>query len=319
MITKRMKYVLIALFIFVLSAAVVRAAITASIDPNNTGAHFAAFVRAPGQAGSESINFGKYTTASSANITISGGSLHGYAWNPLAGWIVMNCANTTSGCSSANQNFKISVSDAGVFSGYAWGQQTGWINFGPFLNNTTPQIKIAADGTFGGTTGTAGYAWSQKYGWIVFDCTNTATCTTIGTTVTPSTGNQTGISGGGSASGSAYVTPPTATPIVESTIVPGNTEQPPIETAPTPISPVTTGSTTSGHSGSVSGGFAPQPTGLPTGISPTTAPDSSTVPSTVPVAKKKIIPQVVSGFTYGVQFVTSLVINIVRFIKSIFF
>jgi hypothetical protein len=237
MINKKIKYLVGGSIVFlILFITTVSAATVDTIDPNNIGNHFAAFVHAPtNQAGSAEINFGKFTTAPSDNITISGGSLHGFAWSPIAGWIVMNCANTTSGCSTSNANFAVAVSTTGVLSGYAWGQQTGWINFGPFVNNMAPQVQISSTGNFAGTTGTTGYAWSEKYGWIVFDCSNSATCTaTNSSSLSVST---TGTTQGGLSGGSTVpvpiqtpvtTTPPPATtvihtipPTIPTTILPG--------------------------------------------------------------------------------------------------
>ena len=146
-----------------------------TIDPRNVGNWKAVILDSSGNNGT-TINFGKFTTQSAYNITVSDTELRGYAWGEAVGWIVTNCADTTSGCSSTNANFKV-TNTAGVLSGYAWGQATGWINFGPFVNNAAPQVKIASDGLFGGTTGAAGYAWSQNFGWIKFDCSNPASCT----------------------------------------------------------------------------------------------------------------------------------------------
>lgn len=174
-----------------------------TIDPLNAGAYLAKLVEVSGHTGQElEINFGKFTTQAAKNITISDAGVRGFAWSSLAGWIVTNCADTTSGCSSTNGNFKIAVSSSGVLSGYAWGENTGWINFGPFTNNNAAQVKIGADGTFGGTSGTAGYAWAQNFGWIVFDCTDSNSC--VKTDYIPAddrttdTGDGGGTGGGGS-------------------------------------------------------------------------------------------------------------------------
>jgi len=207
MTKKRIKIVIASLtaLIFIFVAAKIFAATIGTIDPNNTGDHFAAFVHAPtAQSGSAEINFGKFTTDTADDITISDGSLSGYAWSPVEGWIVTNCANTSSGCTSSNQNFKVAVSDSGVLSGYAWGQQTGWINFGPFTNSNTPQVQINNNGTFGGTSGTAGYAWSETDGWIVFDCSNPASCTSTNYTVGTQATSSTGTSSGGTTSGGGW-------------------------------------------------------------------------------------------------------------------
>ncbi len=125
------------------------------------------------------INFGYFTGlfsgSSSYNLNITDSALTGYIWGTGFGWVVLNCANTTSGCSSTNGNFKVANTSAGLLSGYAWGENTGWINFGPF-SGTSPAVQsviINTAGQFSGTSsgcGTPGYAWAQNFGWIKFDC-----------------------------------------------------------------------------------------------------------------------------------------------------
>lgn len=110
------------------------------------------------------INFGYFTNQSSKNVHVYDTNLRGYIWGSSFGWVVLNCADTTSGCSSTNGNFKVSNNYNGTLSGYAWGDSAGWINFGPFSNSSTSPITINSNGQF------AGYAWSQNFGWIKFDC-----------------------------------------------------------------------------------------------------------------------------------------------------
>jgi len=50
-----------------------------TIDNQNESNYTAAFVRAPGEAGSELINFGKFTTQSQYNISISDQGIRGFA------------------------------------------------------------------------------------------------------------------------------------------------------------------------------------------------------------------------------------------------
>jgi hypothetical protein len=269
---KKNAIILISLLSFFIFTAVTIAAATGTIDPNNVGFHYAAFVHAPtAQAGSAEINFGKFTTATSDNITISSGALHGYAWSPVAGWIVMNCDNTVSGCTSTNQNFKVAVSNTGVLSGYAWGQQTGWINFGPFVNNTTPQVQIGSNGNFVGTTGTAGYAWSETYGWIVFDCTNTTTCVSTDYTAAPSpTVTNTGTLSGGSSFS------PSTAPTTASTSPASNpTAQTPGNTAPGGI-PSSPGQASSQINST--GQLSLEPSGAPSSFSPVNGPHFIQIP-----------------------------------------
>ncbi len=148
-------------------------AATGLIDPFDSG-HYKALIQNPLLGSHNTLNFGKFTTESAKNITVSDTELRGYAWGEGVGWVVMNCADTTSGCSGANGNFKV-ANDGGDLSGYAWGEHTGWINFGPFTEPAISTVKIE-DGLFGGTLGDAGYAWSQNFGWIKFDCSSDASC-----------------------------------------------------------------------------------------------------------------------------------------------
>lgn len=147
-----------------------------TIDPNGVGNSNAQFLDA--SITNKAINTGKFLTQSAYNASVTDTDMKGYMWSAGYGWIVLNCENTTSGCTTTNGNFKVANDGTGTLSGYAWGQQTGWINFGPFTYSTPiSRVKIGTDGKFGGTLGSAGYAWSQNFGWIVFDCSSSATCT----------------------------------------------------------------------------------------------------------------------------------------------
>jgi hypothetical protein len=160
---------------FVLVCSSVAFATTGTIDPLNEGKYKARFYDNTGFSDSGIINFGKFTTQSAYNVTVSDDYLRGFAWSERAGWIVLNCADTASGCSLTNGNFKVS-NDRGTLSGYAWGENTGWINFGPFTNQSISQVAINSSGEFSGTLGSVGYAWSQNLGWIVFDCASSSSC-----------------------------------------------------------------------------------------------------------------------------------------------
>jgi hypothetical protein len=163
--------------IFFTSSFVHASILSGTIDPRDVGNIYAALLNDTGfGTDTLSINFGKYTTQPTSAVVITDTGIRGHAWGELVGWIVMNCVSTVSGCSSTNDNFKVSVNSTGVLSGYAWGENTGWINFGSFTNSAISQVKIDENGGFGGTLGSAGYAWSENFGWIVFDCTNPATC-----------------------------------------------------------------------------------------------------------------------------------------------
>src|ERR1022692_2291336 len=112
------------------------------------------------------VNFGYFTTESSMDVHVTDTELTGYIWGANFGWVVLNCSNTTSGCITANGNFKVANNYNGTLSGYAWGENAGWINFGPFASTTPPvqSVVINSSGQFNG------YAWAENYGWIKFDC-----------------------------------------------------------------------------------------------------------------------------------------------------
>jgi hypothetical protein len=163
--------------IFFASSAAHASIIYGTIDPDNNNRFYAALLNDSGFGlDTLRINFGKFTSQIYSGIAIDDTGLQGFAWGELVGWIVMDCGHTVSGCSSTNDNFKVSVNSTGVLSGYAWGENTGWINFGPFTNPDISQVQIDYFGKFNGTLGDAGYAWSENFGWILFDCSNEDTC-----------------------------------------------------------------------------------------------------------------------------------------------
>ena len=171
-----MKYfraLVLALFVVIVGTTYAHAG---TIDPRNVG-YWKALMESSALSSAPTVNFGKFTTPSASpyNITVSDTELRGYAWGEGIGWLVVNCADTTSGCVPANSSFRVSNDGNGNLSGYAWGENTGWINFGPFSNPGISTVKIT-NGLFGGSLGNAGYAWTQNYGWMKFDCSNPASC-----------------------------------------------------------------------------------------------------------------------------------------------
>jgi hypothetical protein len=174
--------------IIVLSSVMLAHAATGTIDPDSAG-NYTAAIENSALGSNNTINFGKFTTQSSRNITVSDTELRGFAWGEGTGWIVMNCADTTSGCSGTNGNFRVANDGDGNLSGYAWGETTGWIHFGPFTNSATEEVSINTNnGQF------FGYAWAQNFGWIRFDCSGVGSC--VETDWRPGSGG-----GGGGGSG----------------------------------------------------------------------------------------------------------------------
>jgi hypothetical protein len=140
------------LFAVVFFSSIAVASSTGTIDPNNVGDFFAQFLNTS-VVSDVDINFGKFADEPQYNITVSDTALDGYAWGSSVGYIVMNCADTTSGCSATNGNFKVANDGQGNLSGYAWGEGTGWINFGPFTDPDISTVKIdSTTGNFEGSS-----------------------------------------------------------------------------------------------------------------------------------------------------------------------
>jgi hypothetical protein len=168
MLNRKNKFLII-IAVFLLSVIAVKASTTnGSIDSSYYTAQVCEDVTCAVSSTSP-VNFGKFTTLSNYNVAITDNALTGYMWGKKFGWVALNCADA-GGCSSANGNFKVVPSSAGVLSGYAYGESAGWVNFGPFSNSSTAQVTINSAGQFNG------YAWSQNYGWIKFDCTVSGYC-----------------------------------------------------------------------------------------------------------------------------------------------
>jgi len=122
------------------------------------------------ETSTSSLNFGNFTTSPSSNVAITDSELTGYIWGESFGWAVLNCSDTSSGCSATNGNFKVANDSEGNLSGYGWGETAGWINFGPFTNSATSSVVIDSSGQFNG------YAWAENFGWIKFDCPTANYC-----------------------------------------------------------------------------------------------------------------------------------------------
>lgn len=165
----------------------------------------------------EQINTGDYSNGSVstvANVSVTDDELRGFFFGETAGWIVLNCADTDSGCSASNGNFKVANNDEGDLSGYAWGEQTGWVSFycgnSGLLNcatNNNYRVTISDDGLF------SGYAWSQNFGWIKFDCGAEESCTETDWRPLSVRGGSEGSGGGGGPTGEGDSESPSDTPV----------------------------------------------------------------------------------------------------------
>ena len=148
------------------------------------------------------IDFG----TSQGNVHVTDSELTGYAWGETAGWISLNCSNTSS-CGTVY--YRVGNNGEGVLSGYAWSENAGWIQFNPAGGGVT----IDSGGNF------AGEAWGETIGWIVFNCLTTNDCATVSYRVVtdwrPSSNRSTAISTSvdvatpsGGNRGSTFVPPP---------------------------------------------------------------------------------------------------------------
>lgn len=70
---------------------------------------------------------GVYSSSTGSCTADASGSLSGYAWNDVIGWISFNCYNHGN-CASSNYSVSINP-NTGNFSGYAWNDTVGWISF----------------------------------------------------------------------------------------------------------------------------------------------------------------------------------------------
>ena len=204
MIGKRILPYFLSLLVFFFVASCAYASTTVGmIDPNNVGHNRAVFMNdASTTADDTNVNTGKFTTATSANVTVTSSQLAGFMWSEVAGWISLNCvANGGANCASSG-NWGIVNDGNGNLSGYAWGENTGWISF--YCGNTG-LTNCATNGNYrvviNPTTGQfSGFAWSQNYGWLQFNCNITNACTE--TDWRPGSGTTTGGGSGGGGSGS---------------------------------------------------------------------------------------------------------------------
>lgn len=248
------------LFILVLvliMGATTAFALTGTIDPSNLGYKFGKLV-----TGGAPVNSGKYTTAVSANVTVTDTELTGYMWGESMGWINLNCANNGT-CASSNYKVSVNSTACGVaapLSGYAWGQTAGWVNFGPFVNSSTQRVTINPAGEWNG------YAWAQNFGWIEWDCSaagkaaGKCTVTDWHPPVCPST------TSGGTSGGTGVVLIPTTTSTTGTPITTSSTGT----SSTTGTTTSTTGIGTSGTTTSTSGTTSGTTTSSSTGTSSTT-------------------------------------------------
>ncbi len=117
------------------------------------------------------------------------GSLYGYAWNDIIGWVALNCRNTASNCGSGD--WGVSVNNlTGDFSGYAWSDLEGWISFNCANNSSCASSNFKVNTSFR-TTSTIAMLDSAVVDTLSSGGSTLNSITWTGTTNANSTGQQT--------------------------------------------------------------------------------------------------------------------------------
>ena len=84
---------------------------------------------------------------------VSAQELSGYVYSQDAGWISLNCSNTSS---CVNVDYAVSQDNDGNLSGYGYSENDGWINFNPNFGGA----NINADNSL------SGWIYSQAGTWV---------------------------------------------------------------------------------------------------------------------------------------------------------
>jgi hypothetical protein len=127
------------------------------------------------------------SSAGSARAAASD-NVENWAWSPNAGWVSMNCTNTSS-CATNSYGVRIvttpGFTDRADISGWAWSDVLGWICFGATCSGTTPEggapyAQFRAT-LAGGTKNDQFVGWAHVValdddGWLSLNCENTAAC-----------------------------------------------------------------------------------------------------------------------------------------------
>lgn len=92
-----------------------------------------------------------------------GGTLSGWAWNDIYGWISFNC-NNTGGCGVSN--YSVYIDAAGDFHGFAWNDLMGWISFNCAEPGICGTSNYKVHTTWQATT-TSGYLESSTFDTLV--------------------------------------------------------------------------------------------------------------------------------------------------------
>src|ERR1700694_1531384 len=140
-------------------AAMASGVFAENIDPGNSNAQFA-YGENVGWLNAEPSGDG------GPGITVGATAPTGYMWGENAGWVSMNCSNTSS---CGTQSYGVTNS-SGILSGYAWGENVGWISFSCANTGTCGTqnygVTIVPGGVF------TGNAWGENTGWITFSASS---------------------------------------------------------------------------------------------------------------------------------------------------
>jgi hypothetical protein len=96
--------------------------------------------------GTAGVQFSDYGFRSFVKfVNNQGGTLRGYWWNDVAGWILLNCADSTDRGLCARSSFGGQVDNLGNVTGFAWSNSLGWIDLTGMRVPTFSQLAIVPD------------------------------------------------------------------------------------------------------------------------------------------------------------------------------
>lgn len=78
-------------------------------------------------------------------VNNEGGTLRGYWWNDIAGWILLNCADSNDRGLCTRSSFGGQVDNLGNVTGFAWSDSLGWIDLTGMRVPTFSQLAIVPD------------------------------------------------------------------------------------------------------------------------------------------------------------------------------
>lgn len=110
-------------------------------------------------------------------VTVGTSRLTGYASSSV-GDISLDCATTRSGDICTTSNYYVANNGAGTLSGWGWNDVLGWISFSCTNTENGCSTSAYGVYINGSTGIFNNYAWSDVAGWISFNCSDSSSCAT---------------------------------------------------------------------------------------------------------------------------------------------